>query len=168
MKRHCVALIGASPGDLPYRLDEGPQLDRGLGGEQQLGTSDHQDVRRRRQPRQVGQQRGQRGPVVGGITRKLQRRPDLVEEAVRRPSTVATQDPHLDAALPQHPAELAGVSGGGVEQVQPGPGRPAQGRQLRRRIGGSWHDPHIAIRATARILFIASSAATLYDSASVG
>ena len=74
---------------------------------------------------------------------------------------MAAQDAYHDAALRQHPAELARVGGRGVEQVQPGTGRPAQPGQVRLGVGGGWDDPHIAIRATARILFIASSAATL-------
>lgn len=82
---------------------------------------------------------------------------------------MATQDPYDDAVLTEHPAELARVGGRGVQQVQPRPGRSAQPGQLRLRIGDGWDDLHyLAIRATARILFIASKAATLYDSASVG
>ena len=71
------------------------------------------------------------------------------------PSTVAAQQPHDHPVLAQHPAQLSRVRGRGVEQVQPRPGRPAQPRQLRLGIGDGWDDPHyLAIRATARILFI--------------
>ncbi len=162
VERDRVALLGPPPRDLADRLDQPAQLAGGLGREQQRRPGHHQHVAGAGQPGHVGEQRGQRRPVLRRVAGQLQRRADLVQQPVPGPSTVAAQQPHDHPVLAQHPAQLSRVRGRGVEQVQPRPGRPAQPRQLRLGIGDGWDDLHyLAIRATARILFIESRAATL-------
>ena len=157
-----ISLLGPPARHLADRLDQPAQLPQRLGGEQQRGPRHHQDVPGARQPGHVGEQRSERRPVLRRVTGQLQRRADLVQEAVRRPSTVAAEDPDHDPVLAQQPAQLPRVRGRGVQQVQPRSGRPAQPRQLRSGVGDRGDDAHYGdMRATARILFIASRAATL-------
>ena len=142
VERDRLALLGPRPGDLPHHLDQSAQLGRRRGREQQRGPAHHQHVPGAGQPGHVGEQRGQPGPVLHRVAGQLQRRPDLVQQPVRRPCTVAAQVPDHDPVLAEQPAELAGVGRRGVEQVDPGTGGPGQPGQLRFRAGRGRDDSH--------------------------